>query len=181
MSPKQRLLAKLGTSVVALAVPCVLFFEGTVHTGYTDPIGIVTACTGNTSDAQLGRVYTPSECEELLAKDLLEHDEILTRCVKVPLQPHQRAALLSFAFNVGPGRAGQRDGFCVLRNGRTPRFLTRLNAGDYAGACAGLSDWTMAGGRVLQGLVKRRAAERAMCEGSGLVLPDSSKKGVPHG
>lgn len=175
---KRRLGLKIGAGAVALVLPCVMFFEGTVLKGYRDPIGIVTACTGNTSDAQLGRNYTPAECEELLAKDLLEHDKIVDRCVRVPLQPHERAAYLSFAFNVGPGRAGQRDGFCVLRNGRTPTFLARLNAGDRAGACAGLSDWTRAGGQVLPGLVKRRAAERAMCEGKGLVLPTAARRAL---
>lgn len=39
---------------------------------------------------------------------------------------------------------------------------SRGGQGDLA---AELSRWVYAGGRKLQGLVKRRAAERAMCEG----------------
>jgi GH24 family phage-related lysozyme (muramidase) len=40
----------------------------------------------------------------------------------------------------------------------------KANAGDMPGACAELSRWTRAGGNELPGLVKRRAAERELCE-----------------
>lgn len=171
MNAKAKLAAVLGAGVVAVLVPLVKKHEGEVYAGYLDPIGIVTACVGHTRTAEL-RPYTKSECEELLAQDLLEANRIVDRCVAVPLEPHQRAAFISFAFNVGPGKAGVKDGFCVLKNGRTPTFLRRLNAGDYAGACAGLEAWRTAGGRVFRGLVKRRADERALCEGR-LPIPDN--------
>ena len=64
----------------------------------------------------------------------------------------QKAAFLSFAFNVGAQK------FC----GST--LVKKANQGDMPGACAELSRWTYAGGRELPGLVKRRAAERALCE-----------------
>lgn len=171
MSAKVRLAAALGTSVAAALLYLVPQHEGTVYAGYLDPIGIVTACTGHTKTAEM-RPYTKAECEELLAQDLLEANRTVDRCVSVPLEPHQRAAFISFAFNVGPGKVGVKDGFCVLKNGRTPSFLRRLNSGDYAGACAGLEAWRTAGGRVFRGLVKRRADERALCEGR-LPIPDN--------
>jgi lysozyme len=43
-------------------------------------------------------------------------------------------------------------------------LMRKLNMGDLAGACSELSRWTMAGGKVYPGLVRRRAAERALCE-----------------
>ena len=76
-------------------------------------------------------------------------------CIKRPMTDGQKAAFLSFAFNVG-NRA-----FCDSTLAR------KANAGDMAGACAELSRWTYAGGKQLPGLVRRRATERAVCEGQG--------------
>lgn len=150
MSPKQKLAAKVGAAVVALAVPMITFYEGTVLSGYRDPIGIVTACTGHTETAQLGRVYGREECEELLYRDVLKHADDLA-CVTVDLPPQPAAAFLSFTFNVG------RAKFC----GST--LVRKANAGDLAGACAELLRWTYAGGKQLPGLVKRRRAEHDLC------------------
>lgn len=64
--------------------------------------------------------------------------------------PHALAAMTSFVFNLGPGRY------------RASTLRRRINAGDWAGAEVELLKWTRGGGRVLPGLVKRRAAEAAM-------------------
>lgn len=145
--------AVAGASCAALLLTCVPKFEGVILRGYKDPIGIVTACVGHTATAILGRAYTPAECDALLAEDLVKHAEGVNACVKVPMTTGQRAAFISFAFNVGTGA------FCRSTMAR------KLNAGDYSGACAEFPKWTLAGGRELPGLVKRRVAERAMCEG----------------
>jgi lysozyme len=150
---KGRLAGGIAAGVVAIAVPLVSFYEGTIFKGYRDPIGIVTACTGHTKTAVMGKNYTPAECEQLLAEDLFEHDAAIDKCIHVPMTDYQHAAFLSFAFNVGSGA------FCKSTMNK------KLNAGDYAGACAELSRWTYAGGRELPGLVRRRATERATCEG----------------
>lgn len=145
--------ATVGASCAALLLTCVPKFEGVILRGYRDPIGIVTACAGHTATAVLGRPYTPAECTKLLEADLISHADGVNACVRVPLTTGQRAAFISFGFNVGVGN------FCRSTMAR------KANAGDYRGACAELSKWTYAGGRQLPGLVKRRAAERAMCEG----------------
>lgn len=64
----------------------------------------------------------------------------------------QRAAFLSFAFNVGD------DAFC------RSTLVRMVNAGDINSACAELSRWTYASGTQLPALVRRRAAERQLCE-----------------
>ena len=46
----------------------------------------------------------------------------------------------SFAYNVGPGKRGKKDGMCVLKSGATPRHVRRLNAGQHALACSSLMD-----------------------------------------
>jgi lysozyme len=145
--------ATVGAGCCALLLSYVPKFEGVILRGYKDPIGIVTACAGHTKTAVLGRAYTPEECTNLLEADLVKHADGVLRCVTVPMNEGQKAAFISFAFNVGTGA------FC----GST--MVRKLNSGDYAGACAQLSRWTNAGGRELPGLVTRRKIERDMCEG----------------
>ena len=152
MNWKEKLIAAIGTGAVALAVPLVAKYEGTVLRSYRDPVGIVTACTGHTGpELKIGQTYTRQQCEDMLYGDLLKHADALD-CVRADMTDGQKAAFLSFAFNVG-NRA-----FC----GST--LVRKANAGDMPGACAELSRWTRAGGRELPGLVKRRAAERELCE-----------------
>lgn len=150
MTPRQKLAAKIGAGAMALAVPLVIQYEGLILRGYRDPVNLITACVGHTATAQM-RTYTRQECEELLYRDLNKHADAL-ECVKTPMTDGQKAAFLSFAFNVGAQK------FC----GST--LVKKANQGDMPGACAELSRWTYAGGRELPGLVKRRAAERALCE-----------------
>lgn len=153
MTPRQRLAAKIGAGAIALAVPLVAHFEGYVPWVYRDPIGRLAACYGHDDQAMTpGKRFTAAECQAMLDEDLLKHTEAID-CIKRPLTDGQKAAFLSFAFNVG------NKAFC----GST--LVRKANAGDTAGACAELSRWTLAGGKELPGLVRRRASERAMCEG----------------
>jgi lysozyme len=152
---RKRLTIAVGGIAAGILLTIVPRFEGTELKAAPDPIGIVSACNGHTGDdVVLGQRYTPDQCEQLLVDDLITHNRAVDRCVHVPLQPYQRAAFVSFAFNVG----GMR--FCAST------LVRKLNAGDYAGACAELSQWTRAAGRELPGLVARRAEERALCEGN---------------
>ena len=149
---KAKLIAKIGASSVALVIPLVVYYEGVVLRTYADPINKITACTGHTGpELRMGQRYTKDQCETMLYGDLLKHADALN-CIKTPLADNQKAAFLSFAFNVGNGA------FCKSTLAR------KANSGDLMGACAELSRWVMAGGRELPGLVKRRAAERQLCE-----------------
>ncbi|KGH22978.1 lysozyme [Comamonas testosteroni] len=152
MSWKAKFIAIVGAGAAALAVPLVQHYEGTVFSTYRDPVGIITACTGHTGpELKMGQTYTREQCEEMLYKDLAKHADALS-CVRAPLTDGQRAAFLSFAFNVGD------DAFC------RSTLVRKANAGDINGACAELSRWTYASGKQLPGLVRRRAAERQLCE-----------------
>ena len=149
---KQRLIAAIGAGAAAMVVPLVMQYEGTIPKTYRDPVGILTACTGHTGpELRMGQTFTRQQCEDMLFSDLEKHATSLD-CVKRPLTDGQKAAFLSFAFNVGNGA------FCKST------LVRKANAGDMHGACAELSRWVYAGGKQLPGLVKRRAAEREMCE-----------------
>jgi lysozyme len=152
LAASPRLMAAIGAAAAAVVVPMVVQHEGVVPRGYRDPIGIVTYCVGGTGpEAVLGKTYSMAECQKQLEKDLIEHDEDMMSCVRVPLNPYQRAAFLSFTFNVGAAR------FC----GST--LVSKLNKFDYEGACKELLRWTLAGGKELPGLVKRRQDEMTLC------------------
>lgn len=152
MTPKQKLIAQIGAGAAAIVTALVAQHEGLRLFTYRDPVGVLTACYGHTGpDVQPGQTYTRAQCREILQNDLARHAEALS-CIRQPLTDGQKAAFVSFAFNVGP-RA-----FCESTLAR------KANAGDMPGACAELSKWIYAKGQRLPGLEKRRAAERAMCE-----------------
>lgn len=146
-------------AIVGAAVATTLFvitpsFEGTRLKTYRDMGGVLTYCTGATENAQLGKTYTPEECKAQLDKDLARHAEGITKCLPWDkLTDGQKVAFVDAAYNIGVGA------FCGSSMAR------RANAGDMAGACAALSMWDKVGGVPVAGLTRRRAAERAICEG----------------
>lgn len=84
--------------------------------------------------------------------------------VEVPVNPMQLAMLTSLAYNTGIGEMNGKGGF------RNSTLLKKLNAGDYLGAADQFLVWNKAQGKVMPGLVTRRAAERenflaALCGG----------------
>lgn len=101
----------------------------------------------------------------LLKRDAAEAERIVRRCAPVPMYQHEFDAFVSLAYNVGSGKAGVKDGFCELKRGGPSTIVRRLLAGDYAGACREIEKWVYFKGKTLPGLVKRRADERARCEG----------------
>lgn len=152
MSEHAKLIAKIGAAAAALVIPVVAYYEGKVNRTYVDPVGVLTSCYGHTGSAlKPGQTFTDEQCLAQLEADLAKHAVALD-CVRYSLSDAQKAAFLSFAFNVGNGA------FC------NSTLVRKANTGDMSGACAELSRWTVAGGKELPGLVKRRAAERALCE-----------------
>lgn len=143
-------------AVVLLAAPFVATHEGVVLNRYADPIGIPTACAGETDREVVSfkERFSRDECIAVMGASLLAHAVELDKCVKVPLARHEAAAVLSWSYNVGVGAACKST------------LLRLLNAGRPAAEwCGQLKRWTMAGGKELRGLVKRRAEEYAMCMG----------------
>lgn len=105
---------------------------------------------GSTSGVTRNMVITEAQAEQMLSEDLVRFERIVDRLVRVPVNQGQFDALVSFTYNVGEG------------NFTKSTLLRKLNTDDAAGAAEQFSRWVNAGGKVLPGLVKRRAAERAM-------------------
>jgi lysozyme len=142
--------------------------EGYVLHPYRDPAGVWTIGVGSTRDmngrpvtAQTQRI-TSVEAMQLLERDLRSALQAVQAAVRVPLSDDEEAALIDFIYNVG---AGAFDASTLLR---------KLNAGDYEGAADQFQLWDLAGGRVLAGLCRRRAAEKAE-----FLKPDATPPAVP--
>lgn len=144
--------------VVLIAAPLSINFERVVQRPYLDPVGIATACAGETDPGVVGfkAQFTRDECVAVLGASLLKHAQELEACVTRPVQQHEAVALLLWSHNVGVGAACRST------------LIRQLNEGRPASEwCAQLSRWDFAGGQRLPGLTKRRAEERAICEGRG--------------
>ena len=125
-------------------------FEGCRLSAYLDSVRVPTIGFGHTKDVQIGDTCTQDQADEWLIDDLHDALASVQNNVTVPLADDELSALVDFVFNVGG------------KNFAHSTLLRLLNAGDYEGAEAQFAKWNMAGGHVLAGLTRRRAAEAAM-------------------
>lgn len=146
--------AVAGLALSAAAFVGIANHEAFRSAAYDDGVGVQTIGFGTTEGVKPGDKITVERALVRALQDASKFEGALRQCVTVPLHQHEYDAFVSLAYNIGPAA------FC------DSTLVRKLNAGDYAGACAEISRWDRAGGRVLAGLTKRRAAERATCEGS---------------
>lgn len=125
-------------------------FEGLETKAYRCPAGILTIGYGHTTGVKEGDTCTPEQAEVWLREDCQVAELTVSANVNVHLNQNQFDALVSFIFNLGSG------------NFVKSTLLKKLNTSDYRGAADELDRWVNAGGRKLPGLVKRRAAEKAL-------------------
>lgn len=140
-----------GAGAIAIATAAVAAFEGLVLTTYPDVGGIPTYCYGETQGAEWGKTYSKEQCDEQLARRLVEFNRGVDSCVTAALPDARRAAFVSLSYNIGTAA------FC------RSTVVRRINAGDVAGACDAILMWNKVNGIVWRGLVKRREQERALC------------------
>lgn len=125
-------------------------FEGCRLTAYQDSVGVWTIGYGHTSGVYQGMTITEEEAIAFLRQDLKTAENAVNSNVTYGINQNQFDALVSFTFNVGTG------------NFTSSTLLKKLNAGDVNGAANEFDRWIYAGGQVLEGLVRRRAAEKQM-------------------
>ncbi|MBV6694018.1 lysozyme [Serratia quinivorans] len=136
--------------------------EGLRLAAYLDSVGIWTIGYGHTGGVIPGSSISREQAEYLLREDIRGFERIINNEVKVPLNQNQFDALVSFIFNVGPGRKGVKSGLITLKDGRPSTLLRCLNNGQYRDAANAFNSWVYAGGVVLKGLVNRRERERSL-------------------
>lgn len=122
-------------------------FEGLRLEAYKDAVGVWTIGYGHTAGVKAGQKITAEEASRLLTEDLdIFSNGVEALLKRVPTQA-QFDAMVSLAYNIGLG------GFA------RSTVLRKFNEGKDKEAAAAFALWNKGGGRVLAGLIKRRAAE----------------------
>jgi lysozyme len=123
-------------------------FEGCKLKAYKCPAGIWTIAYGRTTNVKPGDTCTQRQADDWLEAEFDEFElRVQSLIGKAPTTDNQLIALVSFAYNVGIGALA----------GST--LLKKHRGGYHAAAKLEFAKWTKGGGKVLPGLVKRRAAE----------------------
>lgn len=144
-----------GMKISQVGIDLISSFEDTKLTAYDDGVGVWTIGIGTTVypngvKVKKGDKCTLEQAKEYFAHDLKRFESSVNNLVKVPLSQNQFDALVSLTYNIGSG------------NFASSTLLKKLNAKDYQGAADQFPRWNKAKGKVLNGLTRRRAAERAL-------------------
>ena len=128
-------------------------FEGCELEAYQCAAGVWTIGYGHTKGVQPGDEWSEDHANHMLEVELEEYENYVNTAVNVPLSQNQFDALVSWVYNLGNG------------NLTSSTMLKVLNSGDYDGVPAQIKRWNKAGGKVLEGLNRRRQAEADMFVG----------------
>ncbi len=123
-------------------------WEGMEKHAYYDKLGRVwTVCLGETKGVQKGDYYTDRQCREKLITRL-ENDfrQPLRKCIRTFDQApiSVQASMLDLSYNIGTGAA------CKSTAAR------RMSERQWRAACSAMTAFNRAGGKVVEGLKKRR-------------------------
>ena len=130
-------------------------FEGLRLKAYDDGVGVWTIGFGTTKypngiRVKKGDTCTLDQAKAYMQNDLKSFEQTVNNTVKVPLNQNQFDALVSLAYNIGS---------TAFKNST---LVKRLNEGNYNAAANQFNVWVNAGGKRMQGLVNRRAAEKTL-------------------
>ena len=89
----------------------------------------------------------------MLSSELDEYEGYINDMVECELEQHQFDALVAWVYNLGPS------------NLKSSTLLKRLNSNELKDVPNQLKRWNKAGGKILQGLVRRRKSESLLFEG----------------
>lgn len=93
---------------------------------------------------------TLEEAERMLIKNILTIDNFVQPLIKVNLSDNKKSALISLVYNIGMG------------NFRFSTMLKKINDSDFEGAAKEFERWKWDNGKVINGLIRRRIAEKEL-------------------
>lgn len=129
-------------------------WEGVRLTAYPDPGSKdgnpITIGYGHTAGVKRGDKITQEQADAFLRADLAKVAASIDPLITVPVTDNQFGALVSFAFNVGTSAFAKST------------LLKKLNQGKYEAVPGELARWNKNDGKVMAGLVNRRAAEAGL-------------------
>lgn len=132
-------------------------FEGCRLKAYRCPAGVWTIGYGHTAGVKPGQTITQAEAEKLLLEDLVKYEKKVDKYSVYRWKQNEFDALVSFAYNIGSIDQLTQHG--TRKKGDIPDHMTQYNK---------------AGGKVLEGLTKRREAEKALFLGSARKLEENA-------
>ena len=127
-------------------------FEGCRLEAYYCSGGVLTIGYGHTGGVKETDTITQEEADKLLKGDILKFEQYVEDNVMVELDQSQFDALVAWTFNLGPG------------NLRESTMLKKLNNQEYESVPFEMRRWNKAGGKTLDGLIRRRQAESLLFE-----------------
>ena len=127
-------------------------FEGLRLRAYKCSANVLTIGYGHTGGVKETDKITLEEADSLLEKDIAKFEEYVSDNVIVKLNQSQFDALVAWTFNLGPG------------NLRESTMLKKLNNQEYESVPFEMRRWNKAGGKTLDGLIRRRQAESLLFE-----------------
>jgi len=125
-------------------------YEGCKLNAYLCPANVWTIGYGHTKNVKEGDKITQEMAEQLLVNDLQQFENAVNAYCLRALTQNQFDALISFVFNLGSVAF------------RASTLLKRINANQMELAALEFERWNKAGGKVLEGLTKRRKDEKAL-------------------
>ena len=147
---RAKLIALVGGAAASMLVSSVATWEGKRNDPYRDIVGVQTVCYGDTKVPM--RRYSDAECADMLQARLVDYaGPVLKRNPELAGHAPQLAAASSLAYNIGTASYAKSSAARLF------------SAGRWREACDAFLAWRMAGGKVVNGLVRRRQAERALC------------------
>lgn len=126
-------------------------FEGYSSKAYPDPATGGAPWTigyGTTKGVKPGMVITAQQAEKMLRDDVAKFESGVSSLITAPTTQGQFDAMVSLAYNIGLGNFGKST------------LLKKHNSRCYTCAADQFRVWNRANGKVMNGLTKRRAAER---------------------
>jgi lysozyme len=128
-------------------------FEGCRLESYRCSANVLTIGYGHTGGVLETDVITQDVADELLKEDIAKFEKYVSDNVVPELKQYQFDALVAWTFNLGVG------------NLRSSTMLKKLNEyGDYDSVPSEMKRWNKAGGKTLDGLIRRRKAEGLLFE-----------------
>lgn len=127
-------------------------FEGCRLESYRCSANVLTIGYGHTGGVLETDVITQDDADKLLEEDIAKFEKYVNDNVIVELNQSQFDALVAWTFNLGVG------------NLRQSTMLKKLNEGDYKSVPFEMRRWNKAGGKTLDGLIRRRQAESLLFE-----------------
>jgi lysozyme len=123
---------------------------------YVDPVGVLTIGWGHTNHHEpkftSSSVWSQQQCDDALAGVMATFEAHVAKQAKVPLTQYEFDALVSWSYNTG--------------GPETATLWRKLNAGDKASVPSELAKWNRGGGKVLNGLTRRRKSEGELFAGN---------------